>query len=281
MAYETLQIEDRGAVRVIRVNRPEVLNALNAAVLRDLAHAIDQVAQQPHGTGSVRGVVITGVGDKAFIAGADIAAMAELGESDALVFASQGHALGEMIAALHVPVIAAVGGFALGGGCEIALSCDFIYASDRARFGQPEVKLGVIPGFGGTQRLLRRVGKARALEMCLTGEVIDAHEAYRIGLVNRIVAHELIETDPVGGKPRRMTTEPVVKVAVSTLEGIAAMGPLAVAAAKQVIHRGAELPLEAANQIEIEGFAALFTTEDQSEGMRAFLDKRDAKFEGR
>jgi enoyl-CoA hydratase len=280
--FETLEIEDRGAVRIIRINRPKVLNALNATVVGELSKAFEAVGKDP----SVRGVVLTGAGDKAFIAGADIAAMSDMDEQRALVFASQGHGVGEMIANLGVPVIAAVGGFALGGGCEMALACDFIYASDRARFGQPEVKLGVIPGFGGTQRLLRRIGKARALELCLTGEMIGAEEALRLGLINRIVPHEAVEeTVEIDGKSqaktRRITTEPVVAAAVATLEAVAAMGPLAIAQAKQVMHRGAELPLEAANQLEVEAFAALFETEDQSEGMKAFLEKRDAQFTGK
>ncbi|HGG57371.1 MAG TPA: crotonase, partial [Nannocystis exedens] len=153
-SYTHLLVENRGAARVLTINRPEALNALNAAVLDDLIAAVEAAAEDP----VVGGLVLTGAGRKSFIAGADIAAMVSMGPEEAMVFAGRGHAFGEMLSSLDKPVIAAVNGFALGGGCEVALACDFIYAADRARFGQPEVKLGVIPGFGGTQRLLRRVG---------------------------------------------------------------------------------------------------------------------------
>lgn len=257
--YATLLVEDRDAVRVITVNRPEALNALDGTVIAELSRAIEAA----EAAAAVRGVVVTGAG-KAFIAGADIKAMVDLDEQQAMMFASAGHGVAEMIANAGIPVIAAVNGFALGGGCELALACDFIYASEKAKFGQPEVKLGVIPGFGGTQRMLRRIGKARALELCLTGEIIRADEAHRIGLVNRVLSPEVL-----------------VDEAVKTAATIGAMGPLAVAALKQVIHRGAELPLEAANQLEVEAFASLFETEDQAEGMRAFIEKRSAEFKGR
>jgi enoyl-CoA hydratase len=258
--FQVLQIADDGPARVITISRPEKLNALDAAVVAELSRALEAIPTAPE----VRGVILTGAGGKAFVAGADIAAMLDLDEDGAMAFASQGHAIGEMIADLSVPVIAAVDGFALGGGCELALACDFIYASERAKFGQPEVKLGVLPGFGGTQRLARRVGMARALELCLTGETIDAGEALRIGLANRVVpSAELLPT------------------AKATIGAIAAHGPLAVARAKQVIHRGSELPLGAANQLEVEAFAALFGTADQKEGMAAFLARRPPAFTGR
>jgi len=168
-----------------------------------------------------------------------------------------------MLEALPVPTLAAVNGFALGGGCELALACDFIYASEKAKFGQPEVKLAVIPGFGGTQRLLRRVGLARALELCMTGDMIRADEALRIGLANRVLA------------PDELLPE-----AMACLTRIAAQGPLAVAKVKEVLHRGAELPLPEANELEQQAFASLFATADQTEGMVAFLGKRDPKFSG-
>lgn len=257
--FETLLIEDRGPARIITINRPDKLNALDETVVAELSRAIEAIGN----TTSVRGVVLTGAG-KAFIAGADISAMVDMGEDAAMAFASQGHAVGEMMANLPVPVIAAVNGFALGGGCEMALACDFVYASEKAKFGQPEVKLAVIPGFGGTQRLLRRIGMARALELCVTGEIIRADEALRIGLVNRVCA-----------------PDELLPAALATIDTVAGMGPLAVAKAKQVIHRGAQLPLDAANQLEVEAFASLFETADQAEGMRAFLDKREAKFAGK
>ncbi len=257
--FKTLLIEDRGPIRILTVNRPEVLNALNPTVVSELYEAFSEL-QGAH-PGDVRGVVLCGAGEKAFVAGADIAAMANMSEDDAMTFASAGHAVGDLIANLPVPVMAAVQGFALGGGCELALACDFIYASAKARFGQPEVKLGVIPGFGGSQRLLRRVGLARAMELCMTGEMIRAERALELGLVNKVLA-----------------PEDLMSAAVTTMETIATMGPRAIAKVKRVMHEGAERPLEAANQLEVEGFASLFNTDDQTEGMRAFIDKRSPDF---
>jgi enoyl-CoA hydratase len=259
--FETLQVEDRGAVRVITLNRPAVLNALSGAVVAELGDAARLTRADAH-AGKVRGLVLTGAG-KAFVAGADIAAMAEMSEHEAREFARQGHAMGDALAALPIPVIAAVNGFALGGGCELALACDFIYAAESARFGQPEVKLGVIPGFGGTQRMLRRIGMGRALELCMSGAMIDAAEALRIGLVNRVVPGDQL-----------------LATAIATCETIAQMGPQAVATVKAVLHRGADLPLSEAMALEIDAFARLFTTADQREGMSAFLGKRRADFTG-
>lgn len=260
MAYETLLVEDRGPVRVITINRPAVLNAIDAQVIADLTAVLEATANDE----GVRALMLTGAGEKAFVAGADIAAMREMNPEQALAFASRGHAVGDLLAGLRVPTLAAVNGFALGGGCELALACDFIYAADNAKFGQPEVKLGVIPGFGGTQRLSRRVGLARALELCLSGALIDANEAARLGLVNRVV-------------PRGE----LAAAAMATLETIAQMGPQAIASCKAVLHRGADMPLSEANRLEREAFAALFATADQKEGMAAFLGKRPATFTGR
>ncbi|MCA9661061.1 MAG: enoyl-CoA hydratase/isomerase family protein [Myxococcales bacterium] len=258
--FTYLLVDDRGPARVITINRPEALNALNAEVIDELTVAVTEAAEDD----AVRGLVLTGAGPKSFVAGADIAAMSTMSPEEAMTFAGRGHALGEMLSSLPKPVIAAVNGFALGGGCELALACDFIYAAENARFGQPEVKLGVIPGFGGTQRLLRRVGAAMALELCMRGNMIRADEALWIGLANRVV-----------GKGE------AVDAAVAAIEEIAVMGPLAVAKAKELIHRGADMPLPEANQREIEAFAGLFSTEDQREGMAAFLAKREADFKGR
>jgi enoyl-CoA hydratase len=249
-----------GPITTVTVNRPRVLNALDEATLRELRDALARLASSP----ALRCVILTGAGDRAFVAGADIAAMAGLGLREARAFAELGHEVGDLIEALHVPVIAAVNGFALGGGCELALACDFIYAASTARFGQPEVNLGVIPGFGGTQRLPRRIGLPRARELVYTGAIIDAAEALRIGLVNAVV------------EPGQLMAR-VQAVA----EAIAAKAPLAIADAKRALRRGADLPLDEAHELERQLFAGLFATDDQKEGMRAFAAKRAAKFEGR
>ncbi len=249
-----------GHVVTVTLNRPDKLNALNEELLQELGRVVHDLARDP----SVRCAILTGAGDKAFAAGADIAAMSEMSTTQAKQFAEMGHAIGHSVETAHFPVIAAVNGFALGGGCELALACDFIYASDKAKLGQPEVNLGVIPGFGGTQRLARRVGEARARELCMTGDMVGAEDALRIGLVNAVVPHAdlLPRVRDVANK-------------------IAAKGPLAIAAAKRVILRGADVPLPTANELEATAFASLFGTADQREGMRAFVEKRGAKFEGR
>jgi len=262
--YETILVardeELGGAVATITLNRPDKLNALDVKLLRELFQAVIDLDADAR----VRCVILTGAGDKAFAAGADIAAMAAMTPDEARAFAHVGHMVGDKLEGAHFPVIAAVNGFALGGGCEIALACDFIYASDRAKLGQPEVNLGVIPGFGGTQRLARRVGIGRARELCFTGDVIDAAEALRIGLVNAVVPHAelLAKARAVAGK-------------------IASKGPLAIAQCKRVLSRGADVPLPVANELEAQAFASLFASADQREGMAAFLGKRKATFEGK
>jgi enoyl-CoA hydratase len=244
----------------VTIDRPTVLNALDAITLGELIAAFAALAEAP----DLRCVIVTGAGPKAFVAGADIGGMAALGPREARAFAELGHQLGDAIEALSVPVIAAVGGFALGAGCELALACDFIYASSTARFGQPEVNLGVIPGFGGTQRLARRVGLGHARELIYTGAIISAAEALRIGLVNAVV-------EPAELMPR-------VRAVAET---IAAKPPLAVADAKRALRLGADMPLAAANELERHLFAGLFGTADQREGMQAFIEKRPPKFQGR
>jgi len=255
-----LRVEKDGHLATLTLNRPDKLNALNAELVSELVQALSQLDQEP----SVRVAILTGAGDKAFAAGADIGAMSEMSAAQARGFADLGHRLGALLEAAHFPVIAAVNGFALGGVCEIALASDFIYASDKARFGQPEVNLGVIPGFGGTQRLARRVGVARARELCMTGDTLDAESALRIGLVNAVVSHAdlLPKVRDVAAK-------------------IAAKGPLAITQCKRVLARGADVPLATANELEVQAFAALFDSHDQREGMKAFLEKRKAAFEGR
>ncbi len=249
-------------ILTITLNRPDKLNALNVELVTALARLGEALSSDPQYAG-VRCAILTGAGDKAFAAGADIAGMSTMTVAQAKAFADLGHRVGALFEALPFPVIAAVNGFALGGGCELALACDFIYASDRAKLGQPEVNLGVIPGFGGTQRLARRVGDARARELCMTGDTLSAEEARSLGLVNAVVPHaELL------GKVREVAKK------------IASKGPLAIAAAKRVIARGADVALPVANELEATAFASLFGSEDQREGMKAFLEKRPAKFKG-
>jgi enoyl-CoA hydratase len=249
-----------GPIATVTVNRPQALNALNAPTLEALLAAFEALGRAD----GVRCAILTGAGEKAFMAGADIKAMVEMSPREARAFAELGHRVGEVIEALRVPVIAAVNGFALGGGCELALACDFIYAARTAKLGQPEVAIGVTPGFGGSQRLARRVGPGHARELTYSGTPIDATEAARIGLVNAVV-------EPAELMPR------VRAVA----EAIAAKAPLAVADTKRAILLGADLPLAAGNELERQMFAALFATADQREGMRAFIEKRPPKWTGR
>lgn len=260
MSYETVLLERDGNVAVITINRPDKLNALNPQVCRELLAALNEAACDD----GVGAIVLTGAGDKSFIAGADIAAMAKMTPMEGRAFAELGHAIGETIAGCPKPVIAAVNGYALGGGVEVAMACDVIYASDRAKFGQPEVKLGIIPGFGGTQRLARLVGLQKAKELVFTGDMIDAAEAQRIGLACAVFPHaELL--DKAKDLARRM----------------AAVGPIAVSQAKRAMNHGYDLPLPAALELEKQTFAALFGTQDQREGMEAFLEKRKPVFQGK
>ncbi|MCC7535244.1 MAG: enoyl-CoA hydratase/isomerase family protein [Deltaproteobacteria bacterium] len=258
--YDTVLCETEGHVATVRINRPDKLNALNLQVLDDLGRAFQQLESD----GKTRCAILTGAGDRAFAAGADIREMAKMTTNEARSFSRRGHSLGSDLERLAFPVIAAVNGFALGGGCELALACDFIYASDTAKFGQPEVNLGVIPGFGGTQRLARRVGIALARELAYTGRMIDAHEALRIGLANAVFPKDALAAR-----------------ALETAETIATKGPLAVEAAKRVLLEGEDQPLLAANDLEIWAFSRCFATEDQREGMGAFLEKRKPQFTGK
>ncbi len=255
----TVLVDRHEEVATITLNRPDKLNSLDEPLLRELLAAIEAL----HGDAAVRAVVLTGAGDKAFAAGADIAAMSGMTPARAKGFADLGHEIGARMEQSRMPFVSAVNGFALGGGCELALCCDFIYASEKARLGQPEVNLGVIPGFGGTQRLARRVGAAKARELCMTGDAVGAAEALRIGLVNAVFP-------PAEVLPR----------ALDVARKIAGKGPLAIAALKRVILRGEGVPLAAANELEATAFAALFGTHDQREGMRAFLEKRTPAFKG-
>jgi enoyl-CoA hydratase len=255
----TLLTEREGAVVVLTLNRPEKLNALNAELLGELDVALAALA----GDSTISCAILTGSGEKAFAAGADIAAMLDLSTDEARHFSELGHRVCSRIERAPFPVIGAVNGFALGGGCELALACDFLYASDNAKLGQPEVNLGIIPGFGGTQRLARRVGIARARELCYTGDTIAADEALRIGLVNAVV-------------PRAELGAKVKEVAGK----IAEKGRVAIAQCKRVLFSGEGVPLDTANVLETQAFAMLFGTKDRREGMSAFLEKRSASFTG-
>ncbi len=258
MSLITLQRDS--AIATVTLNRPEKLNALNEPLLRELLEAVTQLDGDP----SVRAGILTGAGSKAFAAGADISAMAEMTAPEAKRFAELGHRVGAALAQAHMPFLAAINGVALGGGCELAMCCDIIYASDKAKLGQPEVTLGLIPGFGGTQRLARRIGTGRASELCMTGRVVAAEEALRIGLVDAVLPHdELLE------RTRQVA------------ETIAQQAPLAVAAIKRAIGRGQDTSLAAGLEIEAASFAALFGTQDQQEGVRAFLEKRSPSFLGK
>ena len=255
MAYETLVVETDDHICQIRLNRPDALNALNDVLMRELVDAL-QAAQA---NDRVRCILITG-SEKAFAAGADIKMMSEKNFTD--VFA--GDLFGpehEAIVRIRKPIIAAVSGYALGGGCELAMMCDFIIASDTAKFGQPEINLGVIAGMGGTQRLTRAVGKAKAMDMNLTGRFMTAEEAERAGLVSRVVpAKKLMEE------------------ALSAAEKIAEKSMISVMAAKEAVNRSFEVPLAEGLLFERRAFHALFNTEDQKEGMAAFMEKRAAQF---
>ena len=260
MAEVNVRVEVEGPFATVTVDRPKSLNALDTRTLQELEKAAADLCQRE----GLRGVILTGAGEKAFVAGADIAEMNGMDADRARHFGALGQRVMDVIAALPVPVVAAVNGFALGGGCELALACDFIYASENAKFGLPEVSLGVLPGFGGTQRLSRLLGRARAKELIFSGDIIDAAKAKEIGLVL-----DVVPLANLLGHARAM------------LERIAKKGPLAVRRAKEAIDRGADLELADGLTIEREVFADLFDSADRREGMKAFLDKRPPVFTGR
>ncbi len=257
MTYQNLIVETRGKVGIIRLNRPQALNALNAALMTELAGAIDGFESDP----LIACMIITG-SEKAFAAGADIKEMAGKSYMDA--FFGDFCAAWDHAARARKPVIAAVAGFALGGGCELAMQCDFIIAADNAKFGQPEIKLGVIPGIGGTQRLTRAVGKAKAMDLILTGRMMDAAEAERSGLAARVV-------------PLASLMEEAVKAA----ETMAAMSLPSLLIAKEAVNRAFETSLAEGIRFERRVFHSLFATEDQKEGMAAFVEKRAPDFKNR
>jgi len=259
-ALENVVYEKKGSIAYVTVNRPKVLNALNAKTIADLRAAFEDA----RGDAAVRGVILTGAGGKAFVAGADIAELARVTAVEAAEMTTNGQALTTLIENLGKPVIAAVNGFALGGGCELAMASTIRLATENAKFGQPEVKLGVIPGYGGTQRLPRLVGRGRALQLILSGGLIDAAEAYRIGLVNEIV--------PADG---------LVARAEAILQQIFGNAPLAVKFAIEAVNKGLETSQAEGLVMESSFFAICAATEDKKEGTSAFLEKRASKFAGR
>jgi enoyl-CoA hydratase len=255
--YQYIIVERNEPVGIITLNRPKELNALNFSVVSELANALEELDRDQ----TIRCIVITGSGEKAFAAGADIKEMSDKSPIEMLV---GGFEAWERIRRIHTPLIAAVGGYALGGGCELAMHCDMIIASENARFGQPEILLGIIPGAGGTQRLARTLGKYRAMEIVLTGAQMSAQEMANLGLVNRVV-------------PKGEHLNEAMKLA----QTVAAQPPIAVRLAKESVLAAFETPLEEGLALERKNFFLLFATEDMHEGMQAFIEKRKAEFQGR
>ena len=260
MPYETLLYEKRDGIGYVTVNRPDKLNALNRKVMEELHDCFQKLQKDDE----AKAVILTGAGEKAFVAGADIGELAVQSPVQGKETSARGQQILDFVENLEKPVIAAVNGYALGGGCELALACTLRVASENARFGQPEVKLGIIPGYAGTQRLARLVGRGRALEIILTGEPITAQEAYRIGLVNQVVA-----------------AKDLMATAENLARKIMANAPLAVKFALEAVQRGAQMTQQDGQLLEATLFGLCCTTADMKEGTRAFLEKRPAKFTGK
>ncbi len=260
MDFKNILLSFEGEIGILTINRPKALNALNMETLQEIQMGIEEAK----GHSEMKVLILTGSGEKAFVAGADIAEMRGMNSIEALNFSKLGHLTLRMIQDLDRPVIAAVNGYALGGGTEVALACDFIYASENARFGLPEVTLGIFPGFGGTQRLPRLIGKGRAKELIFTGRMITAQEAYQMGIVNQVF-------------PQVSLMEETKKVALQ----IAANGAIGVKLAKMVVDTGYNMDLTEACNLESYAFGIGFATEDQKEGMTAFLEKRKPIFKGK
>jgi enoyl-CoA hydratase len=260
MSLETLLVERDGAVAVVTINRPKVLNALNTRTIAELEQVMHEVQQDD----GVRAVVLTGAGEKSFVAGADINELAVLTPAQGQQHGRRGQAVFDLIEHLGKPVVAAVNGFALGGGCELAMACTLRIAADSARFGQPEINLGIIPGYAGSQRLPRLVGKGRALEILLTGDMVDAARAYDIGLVNRVVPAADLLTEA-----RKLAA------------ALASKAPLAARYIIEAVNHGMEMPLAEAQHLEGTLFGLVASTDDMKEGTKAFLEKRPASWRGR
>ena len=258
--YDNLLFANNAGVGVITLHRPKALNALSSALLAELNHLLDAIAQDK----SIKTVIITGAGDKAFVAGADIAEMQPLSAMEGRDWGTFGQMVFNKLENLSQPVIAAVNGFALGGGCELVMACDIRIASEKAKFGQPEVTLGITPGFGGTQRLPRLIGKGRAKELLFTGDIIDAAEAYRLGLVNTVT-----------------TPEELMNTAMALAQKIMSRAEVAVKLCKAAVNAGLNMDLESGIAYEAEVFSLCFATGDQKEGMNAFMEKRKAVFMGK
>ncbi len=258
MEFENIIVEKEDGIAVIRINRPKALNALNEDTLRDLMHAVTELEVDTE----IKVAILTGEG-KAFIAGADIKHMSNLTPLEAKIFAEYGHNLLNKIEGSRLPFIAAVNGYALGGGCEVMMACDIAIASEKALLGQPEINLGISPGFGGTQRMTRHVGRMKAKELLLTGDNISADEALRLGLVNRVV------------EPETLMDEAMV-----TARKIASKSSVQTAFIKALVNKGADIDLATANYLEISYFSSSFSTHDQKEGMAAFIEKRKPDFHG-
>lgn len=258
--YNNLLFEVKDSIGMITLHRPKALNALNTVLLHELSNLLDRIKEDT----SIGIVIITGSGEKAFVAGADIAEMQTLTAIEGRNFGKIGQDVFNKLESLPQPVIAAINGFALGGGCELAMACDIRIASEKAKFGQPEVSLGITPGFGGTQRLPRLVGKGRAKELIYTGDIIDAGEAYRIGLVNKVAA-----------------PDELMNVAKAMAEKILSRASVAVQLSKAAVNEGLNMDLASGIAYEAEVFGLCFATEDQKEGMTAFVDKRKANFSGK
>ena len=258
MPYQHLSVSVQDRIATLTVNRPDKLNALNATLIGELGVAIDEM----QGRDDVAGIILTGAG-RAFVAGADIAELAGISALEGKRLARRGQEIFRRFEISPKPTVAAVNGFALGGGCELAMACQIRIAAEPAKFGQPEVKLGLIPGYGGTQRLPRLVGRGRALQLLLTGEMIDAQEAFRIGLVNRVVAPDQL-----------------IPAATSMIQQMLINAPLGIAACIEVLDRGLEMPLDDALALEATQFGVLIATSDTAEGTKAFLEKRAPRFTG-
>jgi enoyl-CoA hydratase len=260
MTYANIIFQSQEGIATITFNRPKALNALNQDLLAELSRALDDIGADEN----IRVLILTGAGEKSFVAGADITELATFSALQAKVFSRAGHAIIARLQELPIPVMAAVNGFALGGGCEIALACDFIYAGENARFGLPEITLGLIPGFGGTQRLPRLIGPNMAKELIFTGKMIAASEAAQIGLVNKVV-------------PAAALMEEVLK----TAREIAAKGRVSLRAAKQAVNHGLNVDLATGCHIETDAFGLVLASPDAKEGTSAFLEKRKAVFTGK